>query len=51
MCMLNTIRNEIHLYHFCNFSFILELNGTLKIIYDKFAYFIGEEINIIALFF
>ena len=45
----DTIRNVIHLYNFWNYSFILELSGTLAIIYCKFAYLIDEEINIMAL--
>lgn len=45
----DTIRNENHIYSSWNYSFILELNETLEIIYCKFAHFIGEEINIIAL--
>lgn len=42
----DTIKNENHLYSSWNYSFILELNETLEIIYCKFAHFIGEEINI-----
>lgn len=50
MSMLSdTLMNKIDLYSFWNYSFILELNRTLEIIYCIFAHFINGEINIIAL--
>ena len=44
-----TVRNDIHLYSFWNYSLILELNGSLEIIHCRFADFMDEEISILAL--